>query len=91
MRRVGISYFSEGVFAQALPGELFQKYTCTACGHCAATWASFRAHRRGCPGYPPQVAVPALWSLDDDDLERLAGLYEQLRQEALTLTPEEVA
>jgi transcription elongation factor Elf1 len=36
------------VFAHARRGELFQHFTCLACGHRAVTWPTFRLHRRTC-------------------------------------------
>jgi hypothetical protein len=48
LRRLGPAYFSEGVFAHARRGELFQHFTCLACGHRAVTWPTFRLHRRTC-------------------------------------------
>jgi hypothetical protein len=39
LRRLGPAYFSEGVFAHARRGELFQH---------SPTWALFRLHRQTC-------------------------------------------
>lgn len=55
MRTVSVSYFREGAFAGARPGELFASYSCLACGHREKTWAGFRAHRRVRPGPAAQL------------------------------------
>ena len=80
MRTVPGDHFATGVFAQALPGELLSKHTCLECGHRSATWAGFRAHRGACPGHQTDASAPAGWDavLTEDDLDRLAALYEQL-------------
>jgi hypothetical protein len=43
-------YFAVGVFAVDGP-ELLQSYTCVCCGIRHASWKTFRAHRRSCPGH----------------------------------------
>ena len=49
-------YFARAPFAAAGP-ELFASYTCLGCGARAATWAAFRAHRRGCLDRPEAAAL----------------------------------
>jgi hypothetical protein len=49
---VAEDHFSTGVFAHPLPGELFNAYSCVACGNRSTTWAGFREHRAGCTGTP---------------------------------------
>lgn len=56
-RRLGPTYFSDGIFAHPHRGELFQCYTCLPCGHRSPTMAGFRLHRQTCtaviePGVP---------------------------------------
>jgi hypothetical protein len=54
-------YFYRGVFARALPGQLFAKLTCIPCGTRVKTWEAFRAHRRECLGRPAATQGSAAW------------------------------
>jgi hypothetical protein len=40
------AYFSEGIFANAPSGELFQHCTCLSCGVRLKTFKAFKAHRQ---------------------------------------------
>lgn len=56
--------------------------TCLGCGHRSPTWEAFKAHRRTCAGHLWQgPQTPPAPVLTDDDLDRLAALYEQLAAE----------
>lgn len=85
-------HFQTGIFANTLPGELFQSYLCVGCGLRAKTWAAFKAHRTaGCSerlwATPPVAAqaerarpdrVEGGFSLTVDDLDHLAALAAQV-------------
>lgn len=49
-------YFRVGVFAHPHRGQLFNRFTCIACGHHSPTWEGFLAHRLTCPGPGPATA-----------------------------------
>lgn len=80
MRYIAPDHFTTGHWAPSGPLR-FRTYTCLACGHRSPSWPAFKAHRRTCQGHMTGWLVPAPPPLTGDDLDRLAALYDQLREE----------
>jgi hypothetical protein len=57
VRKVADDHFSTGVWAPTGPLRL-SRLTCVACGHRAATWEAFTAHRRACASAAVEDGVP---------------------------------